>query len=237
MPENSNLNTPADRLLYLRHRVARLTRKEVAEKYDIPAVTLKTWESGTVPLTKKAVARCIAFFLKENIVVTEEWLLKGVGSDPKFSLNMNRYLAQESDEEPASTVQECVEYYVVKQLVDNDSILQDVRYFKTQYKDSVVFLVPGDEMLPLYSAGDYVGGRDHRGEELMDVVNQICIVTLEDGRVLLRHVYFDGSHYNLSCSNPQIKIAQPVLYEVNIISAAPVLWHRRASPIQPASDK
>lgn len=223
--------TPGDRLLYLRKDVARLSRRKVAEKYNIPEVTLKSWERNQVALSDKAVKRCIDMFLQEKIVVTPEWLLCGEGVDPAFTLDVNRYLLSQQSAYPVAESKDSFNRYGINSLGESESsLLQDAQYFRQQYQDSLVHLVQNDEMLPLYGPGDYVGGRECKvgTDAFQQALEHICIVRLTDESLVLRHLALGDAfeRYHLSCTNPRVKTKQPVWYNVEIVAAAKVIWHR-----------
>ena len=67
---NLQLSTVFARLRFIRS-MSGLTRDEMAEKYAIPEITLRRWETGSVPLSKKGLQRCLSAYMQEGIIATE----------------------------------------------------------------------------------------------------------------------------------------------------------------------
>jgi len=83
------------------------------------------------------------------------------------------------------------------------------------------------DMLPCFWMGDYVAGKMHVGEEMKNAVGLPCIVQMPNGTRLLRLIDF-GDYpgcYDLLSSNSAMP--KSVIKNVDIISAAPVMWIRR----------
>lgn len=223
----------AERLRMLRD-MARLKRNEIEAQYGLPEATLKLWESGRAILTDKGIQRCIDTYRKAGIVLTREWLLEGKGLPPKISVMLGQYFASEQ-QYPLRPSQSAV--LQVKELDhapaylrdDNMAMLQEANYFKELYADAVIYMVADDDMSPVYQPGDYVGGRFRYGSDIAKVVKKDCIVRLKNQKqLLLRRVFKSpkGKGYNLACINPMPTAEVPILFNVEIEAAAPVIWHR-----------
>ena len=62
-----------------------------------------------------------------------------------------------------------------------------------------------------------------------------CIVQSEEHGTMVRHVKQgdEMGHYHLISLNPLTYVRKPVLYNVRLLSAAPVVWSRRPNiPIE-----
>lgn len=79
----------------LKHILAllRVSRAYLQDKYGLPEVTLKSWENGTVKLTFTGAKRCVEIYRNEEIIVSEDWIMGGVGLDPTASVNVSKYFA------------------------------------------------------------------------------------------------------------------------------------------------
>jgi hypothetical protein len=210
-----NLGTPGARLKYLRS-ILRLTRAYIEKQYKLPEITLKSWENGTIKLSKNGIKRCVAVYKNEGLMVDESWLADGKGLDPTVRLSIGYYFAAPSDANLP--------------MIESDEIamMQDANDFKNKYPNAVIMIVPNDEMSPYYEPGDYVGGRLRKGNALSAIVNKDCIVCLKNGKQYFRRIMQDSfSHYNLVCLNPMGKIVEPVVFDVDIQWAAPVSWIRK----------
>lgn len=209
-----NLDTPGSRLKYLRS-ILRLTRAYIEKNYKLPEITLKSWENGTIKLSKNGIKRCVAVYKSEGLLVDECWLADGKGLDPTVKLSIGHYFSMPSDANlPCES--------------DEIAMMRDANDYKNKYPNAVIMIVPNDEMSPYYEQGDYVGGR-LRGVNALDfVINKDCIVCLKGGGQYFRRVFQDSlGRYNLVCLNPAGKIAEPVIFDANIEWAAPVSWIRK----------
>lgn len=217
-----NLETPGARLKYLRS-ILRLPRVYIEKKYKLPEITLKSWENGTIKLSKSGVKRCVAVYTGEGLIVDEGWIAEGKGLDPTARLTLGHYFSMPSD---------------VSLPVDEDdefAMIRDADDFKKRYPNAVVMLVSNNEMSPYYKSGDYVGGILRKGQALETAVNRDCIVHLkqEGGQYFRRLVHgkfndqSESGYYNLSCLNPAGETTEPVIYKADIEWAAPVIWVRK----------
>jgi len=208
------LVTPGDRLKYVRS-LLRLSRAYVEQQYLIPEVTLKSWENGSAKLTINGAKRCIEAYKSEGVIVSEDWILHGIGLDPTASLSVSHYFAVPTNKDLPTED-------------DEISMLRDANEFKEKYPNAVIMMVSGDEMRPFYKPGDYVGGKMRFGEEgISSAVNKNAIVYLKDGSHYFRRLVKNiNGTFNLTCLNPNENTAEPVLYNAQIEGVAPVIWHR-----------
>ena len=61
------------------------------------------------------------------------------------------------------------------------------------------------------------------------LIGHACIVQTIDGRILMRNLQLGPRDvsFNLVSTNLQIKTNNSIIYDVELVSAAPILWHRR----------
>lgn len=206
--------TPGQRLRHIRS-IFHLTRSYLQEKYGLPEVTLKSWENGTTTLSISGAKRCVEAYRNEGIIVSEEWILQGIGLDPKTAISVGHYFTVPTDKDLP---------------IENDEILmiKDAQAFKESHSSAVIMIVSNDDMRPFYWPGDYVGGRLRYGKDIDLLINKDCIVYLQNGEHFFRRLIKNSlGNYNLTCLNPNETTSEPVLYNINIDSAAPVIWHRR----------
>lgn len=210
---NPTLLNAGQRLKYIRS-LLRLSRSYLQDNYGLPQVTLKSWENGTTPLTVSGAQRCVEAYRGEGLIVTEDWILRGVGLDPKTTATVSQYFATPSTEEMPIEDEEL-------------SMVRDANLFKESHATAVVMIVSNDDMRPEYWPGDYIGGRMRSAEKLDTAVNKDCIVYLKNGgRYFRRLIKNSSGGYNLTCLNPNEVTSEPVLYNVAIETVAPVIWHR-----------
>ena len=207
------LNTRGKRLKYIRS-LLRVSRAYLQEKYNLPEVTLKSWENGTTILTKSGAERCVEIYRNEGMIISEDWILEGIGIDPKTTVSVGHYFATPTSKNlPLED--------------DEVAMIRDANLFKKSYPNAVVMIVSNDDMRPFYKPGDYVGGKMCYEKELSKAVNKDCIIYLKNGEKFFRRLIRNyKSGYNLVCLNPNENTSEPVLYNIDVESAAPVIWHR-----------
>lgn len=237
MQKNINIEkaTPPERLKYLR-AMLRLSRSYIEQKHHLSAATLKAWENGACRLTEKGLNRCISIYRQEGIMVNREWILDGVGLSPRLAIDMGRYLSTElqyperHDQPRINDSDSLALPYNIDD--DNSCILHEAGFFKDSYPDAIVLMVKTDDMEPVYQIGDYVGGRLRYGKDIDSIVKRDCIVRLKNGELILRRLFksIKGNYYNLACINPLPTTATPIIFDADIESAAPVIWHRMPNP-------
>lgn len=212
-----SLDTPAQRLKYIRNML-RLSRPYLHEKYNLSADSLNAWESGKIKLTEKALDRCITIYNKEGAFVSKNWILTGEGLTPKLSISIANYFQTPTPESLMNNTS----------LTDEELALQEIEFFKQSSPNATVLLVSSDDMLPLYGAGDYVGGRFRSSEFIRSCLGKDCIIETEEGEKYFRRLsaILPNGLCNLSCLNPNDNL-EPVLFNVKVVMIAPVVWHRR----------
>lgn len=208
------LTTTSKRLRYIRS-LLRVSRAYIQEKYGLPEITLKTWENGTTKLTKSGLKRCLELYRSEGLVIGEDWITDGVGLDPTYSMNVSHYFATPTNK---------------KLPVEDDEVamIKDANIFKENNLNAVVMVVSNNEMVPFYKPGDYVGGKMRFEANVETALNKDCIIYLKNGEHFFRRLIKNiKGGYNLTCLNPSGVTSEPVLYNVDIEGAAPIIWHRR----------
>lgn len=213
LPVEKRLSSPAERIKHIRS-ISGLSRAYIQDTYGLPAVTLKGWENGTTILTKAGIKRCIEVYKKAGLIVSEDWIREGIGLDPTSTLSISRYFSIPNTKDlPLEDDEICM--------------IREANAFKEYYKNAVMMIVSNDEMRPFFKPGDYVGGKMRFGQDIDSAINKNCIVHLNNGHQYFRRLV-KNSHqgYNLTCLNPNENTEEPVLYNIEIIGAAPIIWHR-----------
>jgi DNA-binding transcriptional regulator YiaG len=218
----SEMKTPGQRLKYVREKLLKLSRSEIGEKHGLSKDTLAAWENEKIQISEKGLERCIKIFSAENLIVSREWLLIGKGLDPSFSFDLSRYFGLPAETESKEEVED-----------DSTCIIKEINFFRSSSKNAVTGILSTDDMLPLYARGDYVGGKLRYGKEISECIGKDCIVHTKGGEIYIRRLLKspNGKGYNLACINPSWHgSSEPVLFNVDIESAAPIIWHRRLNP-------
>jgi SOS-response transcriptional repressor LexA len=196
------------------------TRREFQKKYKISANTLQGWEQDKNPLSKKGAKRLIEAFKHEGLLCTIEWLIHGKGMPPR-PLEMSGDNSNGSLLTPETTHESV--------LKEEETIYEETQLFKKNNGNTIILNVCDNSMEPYYFNGDYIGGIRIPHSELNQYFGNFCIVELENNLILPRiiHPGIQNGTYTLSCTNPKTSVAPLNFYNVKVISAAPVLWHRR----------
>lgn len=191
--------------------LAGLTRNDF-EKYGISPHTLQAWELGRNPLSSKGAQRLITALQKAGVNCSIEWLLKGIGFGPSSKKStetlFQRLEPQKSVDWDAETV-----------------IQKEIEFFCHINENAVVLRLPDDSMQPIYQPGDYVGGNQLDSQDIDQALGYDCIVEIPEGKFFRRFVERETG-YALICLNPKTTHTEPVIYCQDIISVAPVVWHR-----------
>jgi transcriptional regulator with XRE-family HTH domain len=221
IPSKELDSSPESRALRLRRlrNLANLTRKEMCERSGIKPDTLIGWEVARHGgLTENGAKKIISCIANEGVVCALEWLIHAAGPGPTVLTDLDKTRANQTElPDPAN---------------DEDKLIIDgLLHLKTQYNDIIEAIVEDDAMAPQYQPGDHVAGVKRYHDRIYKLIGYDCIVQMTDGRCLLRCLR-EGStknRYTLLCSNPK-STTTPVIYDVEIISAAPIIWIRRKNP-------
>lgn len=208
-------------------------RKDFCAHFDIPYDTLDAWERGKNPLTPKGAKRITDILRSVGIYCSGDWLMKGEGLSP-------RPLKEILPEMGLSL------FDSLNLFEKNMTLATEISTFTTLNKDSIITIMRDDSMLPFYEKGDYVGGIRLRGEDIFHALHKKCIVESLDGRIIigqLQHSNNSHSHVYKVCSlnksptkkpnGEELSFKETSLKEdtlkespLEIVSAAPILWHR-----------
>ena len=112
---------------------------------------------------------------------------------------------------------------------DQIAITKEIQVFKNLHENAVMFVVADDGMAPYYQEGDYVAGIAYPPDKIPALIGLDCIVQTSDNNFYLRRLK-NGSQpdlYNLVCTNINTALFEITLYDQTLVSAAPVIWHRR----------
>ncbi len=195
------------------------TRREFESRYKISANTLQGWEQGKNPLSQKGARRVVEAFKREGLICSIDWLMHGTGMPPRPYEMINTGLDTDSGTSELAALN----------LREEEAIYQETQLFKRQNHNSLIISIADDAMDPYYSAGDYVGGIKLGPGEAKHYLGNPCIVELEDHAIIARflHAGTEDGLYSVSSSNPRTTAAQVSLQNIKILSAAPIIWHRK----------
>lgn len=205
--------TSAERVKLLRLS-CKMSRLDFARFSDISTYTLRAWEEGINSLTKKGAIRLSSAFNKMNKRCSPEWLLYGTGPEPFIlgEAQINNVSSLESLPQPEDVI-----------------ILREIEFFTRNNPQPLVHVIEDDSMLPNYKTGDYVAGNKIFGREIAKLNRCFCIVITAKNKILCRQLVKSKTpdRYNLVGINPTTAVAEPVQFDVDVLVAAEIVFHRR----------
>lgn len=211
-----------------RLRIARgllcLSRNMIEKRYGLSQRSLQGWEDARRGgLTNKSAKRIIEIYRQEGLDISFEWLVNGIGEPP-------RLIERKITDFSGLITRQCNEEEIHSQQQELEQIAKELMIFREAYPDYMDMVVPDDAMLPRFIQGEFVAGCRFFGENIENILHEDCIVHLENNEILLRNIRpgNNSNLYTLACTNINTShIEQPFLYNVPLISAAPVIWARR----------
>lgn len=213
----SSAKEKGQRLQQLR-KLARFSQKEVANTVNISLSAYKGWENGRHGgLPKRRAIFLLPIFQAEGIECNLEWLMSGRGEPPQKNKTYSAKKIIRARDNIIETITK----------TEQERIQDELRCFRSNYLDSIDFIVPDDAMAPMFLPQDMVAGVKLKPKYYSNAFGMPCIVQLINGEILLRELRQgkEKDHYTLLCNN--IEINQNIINEVELINVAPVLWHRR----------
>lgn len=224
----SSRESRANRLKIIR-KMTGLSQRAFAERYGFPFTNFQNWEGPRYGgLTENAAQMVIEGCHTEGIEVSIEWLMFGIEPGPEVTekayLKDSNFIVTK-----LSAWDQSAGYNSEISLIAKELLL-----FKQHYQEQVLeMMVNDDGMDPCYQLGDYVAGKSFEGEDIQSFLGTDCVIKLFGGDLRLRSLRAGSNDnlFNLVCTNPQTKVPKPVIYDVEVVSVAPVMWVRRKLPI------
>ena len=212
--EKSTAEARAYRLKRVRN-MANLTREEMCNDETINIYTYKGWEwarYGGLPLD--GAEKVIDRIAKEGVVCTPEWLIYEIGKGPYVIADFKKVISHKKNKPEKIRPQK-----------EESLIFNEILLFRKQFKDTIDFKVSDDGLSPAINKNDFVAGIKVFNESIKKFINQACIIQLENGDIIVRHLKQGSSSekYVLACTNPNTIVSEPVLYDIKITCVAPIL--------------
>ncbi len=196
-------------------KLTNLERTDVDLKYGINVSTLKGWETARAHgLSKKGAYKFLKIAAREGVICSYEWLMYGLGHGPRLIEKFDTLL--ESDAPVSSTDEE-------------RNIIEELQLFRNHHHNTIDLIINDDGMYPYYSIGDYIAGIKCQKQQFSKLIDLNCIVQLEDGQLLFRKIKQGAQQntYTLTCINPNTTVQEQILYNIELVGAAPIIWHRK----------
>lgn len=199
-------NTVGGRLKLAR-KLLGLTKEDILEKYGVNIHTYGSWERKKDDIPDSAINQCLKIFNSEGLPLTKDWILNQNTSNNSLTQNL-----------------------VHAELINTASkVDSEINFFKSTNKEAVVLRISGTDMMPLYQPDEYIGGIKKYGNEIIEEVDgKDCIVLTKqiNANIFRRVIQNHDGNINLHVLNPRSKNIQPIIYNVNLVWAAPVVWRR-----------
>lgn len=205
--------------LRLVRKMSGLTLNELAEKHNLGVSTIKYWECAkNQGLSSKGAKKIVTAMQAQGVQCSYMWLMHGIGLPPQFLDVRSHDNTKQAPYIDQATYEE------------EKSIAHEVALFCEKITDAITLTVFDDGMEPIYSVGDGIGGKRLYGDSIAKTIGKNCIIETVDHQLLCRRVAqgSDGSSFNLYCVNPYTTANPPHLYDVKLLSAAPIsrVWKR-----------
>lgn len=217
MQKDSSFQTCGNRIKRARTLAGYMTRKAFAETHGISKNTLQSWEQDKHPLTRKGAIRLAQALQHEGIQCSVEWLLLGAGVHPI----VNHFHRASS---PQGQLSEQVSYN------EQQAVNAEAQVFRAHHEQAVTYVIEDNAMEPYYHPGDHVGGIKLRAEDIEHfALNRHCIVETKNGLLIPRYLQpgTQAGRYTISSVNSKARSMVPlILFDIDIVSAAPIVWHR-----------
>lgn len=208
----------SNRLKRLRN-LANMSRKELCDEANININTYIGYEVGRYGgLTQKGADKLIPVLYKKGVFSSSEWLMFGIGPSPQVITNVNEInLQNESTKTHEVSNQE------------EHNVAEELYLFHKHYRNAIDCRIIDDGMSPKYEMGDFVAGVPS-----IDLLNKLigldCIIQIKNENMMIVRKLQKGrlnGLYTLVSINPKTVVIQPIIYDVKVNFAAPVIWHRR----------
>lgn len=199
--------------------MAELTRNGLEAKYGVSASTIQSWEAAKAGgLTERGAQRIVPILEQEGIFCSTDWLLYGIGAPPQPKANDVNTTSPSAASSP----------YPVAAPEDK-AIIQELLHFRDLHPNAIDYIIRDDGMKPYFAPNDLIAGKRRRGPDISRLVGMDCIIETINNEVLFRRIKPGTRNglYTLICTNPDTTVSTSTLYDQELISAAPVIWHRR----------
>ena len=209
MEMQSEAKGRAERLSFVRG-LSGLSRDQLTHRYGIAKSTLQNWESGRTCLTQNGAMKLLSVYRAEQIEISLDWLLHGVGTSPK--LNDNRSGAQIESRLPESL------------LPQRKQIIAELKGLRKLYPDLVECPINDTSMQPIFPEGSYVAGIKYYQDAMQKLIGHDCLVyALAVGLIVRRLMPGDRSgHYHLVPTN--LKPEHTVISNCKPVFVAKIIW-------------
>ncbi|BBH54378.1 hypothetical protein [Fluviispira sanaruensis] len=210
-----NLKNIGERIKWSR-KILGLNREYLCEKYDVSINTFGSWERSEKKISDQAVNTCLNILKQEGLKITKEWLLTGIGSNPNID-----YAQKMFEKESFIEIEQAIS--------PSEAINIEKKFFLKNNENSVLIRNIGNEMSPYYEPDEWIGGikKDRNKIELLNGLDCIVQIFGKKNPIFKRLIFTDNNEINLHILNPFTDIKPPIIFNVKLVWAAPVIWRRK----------
>lgn len=210
----------AKRIFFLRKKVLNQSRSTFAKRHKIPVGSIQNWEDIRFGgLTEQGAFRLIKAFRDEGIECNLDWLLYGRGNEPVIHT-----LVGTVPIDGASGLS-----FTREDTPDDVALIEELKVFYKFHQNAVDAKIIEDALAPCYLVGQHVAGEKLFNIDINKAIGMACIIQTQDGQQFIRQLE-EGTNkgcYNLIATNPTTTAPEPIIANVKLFSAAPIIWIRK----------
>lgn len=204
-----------ERLRRIRN-LANLSRRALCDEAGININTFIGYEVGRYGgLTKKGADIIIPYLSLKGVYCSLDWLMNGTGKGPYIIPDMQLGKIDSTTDSIAN-------------FSEDQKIGEELLLFRAHYRSAIDYQIIDDGMLPVYKIGSYVAGIPCSGSSIQNIIGFDCIIQTVTNELMVRNLRAGRTKndYTLTCLNPYTTHNSPVLYDVELLFAAKIIWHR-----------
>lgn len=207
-----------ERLRRIRN-LANLSRRMLCDEAGININTFIGYEVGRYGgLTKKGADVIIPYLSSKGVYCSLDWLMNGIGKGPYIIPDIQLSKTDKTDKTADSFVD----------ISEDQKVGEELLLFRAHYRNAVDYQISDDAMLPIYKIGSYVAGIPCSGSSIQNIIGFDCIVQTDTRELMVRNLREGRTKnvYTLTGFNPHTTLNNPILYDVKLLFAAKIIWHR-----------
>ncbi len=204
-----------ERLRRIRN-LANLSRRALCDEAGLNINTFIGYEVGRYGgLTKKGADIIIPYLSSKGVYCSLDWLMNGIGKGPYIIPDMQ-----------LGKIGNTTDFLI--NISEEQKIAEELLLFRTHYKNAIDYQIIDDGMLPIHKIGSYVAGIPCSGSSIQNIIGFDCIVQTVTNELIVRNLRAGRTQddYTLTCSNPYTTLNHPIIYDVELLFAARIIWRR-----------
>jgi len=208
-----------------------MTMERFGHWCGVSRTTVNCWEQGINPLSKGGADKVVRALHGEGIRCSRDWLLTGIGSEPKIvdqnKLSKLHYQALDYPMTPPRLEEMPLSY-------NGSDLALEIDLFKKCFPEHLLYFIQDDAMWPLYRQEDWVGGVKFPTQSMDLIHGMDCVVQIREGGLMVRRAKVEGfgtARLSLYGINAEASVEYPPLRHITmteIIAIAPIIrvWRK-----------